>query len=87
MSGGTVYSPFPGWLGQWVETANEMRQVLNLGMQQISGGPPTLNWNPPPPRPKVKPTRVVCAYCGGPDYEERSCPGCGATEKEARCSG
>jgi len=42
----------------------------------------------PPDLPFGKPTKTVCAYCGGPDYEEKSCPGCGARTKEQRkCSG
>jgi len=36
----------------------------------------------PPSKPKPKPTR--CAYCGGPDYTEKSCPGCGAREKHVQ---
>jgi hypothetical protein len=76
--------------------AAEQRQLAGLGMAQsqhmvnqqaammnqmmrFAGQAPDLSFG--------KPTKTVCAYCGGPDYKERSCPGCGAREKgKAKCS-
>lgn len=45
-------------------------QLVGLQGQQYSALPLS--------PPTQSPAKMVCSYCGGPPYTERSCPGCGA---------
>ena len=85
------FNPFGGGISQQAALGMQnagMQSSYAMAQQLGMAGPsygPTANAFQVfrTPTEARKPT-MVCAYCGGPPYEERSCPGCGATTMKVR---